>query len=80
MVEISIHGDRVRFGVQGWDKLWAFRSQLEIPLAHVRSVRIDPEPARGWWHGLRLPGAQIPGRPDGGHVLSARRRGVLRRA
>jgi hypothetical protein len=61
MVQISIHGDRVRFEVEGWDQLWALKSQLEIPLAHVRSVRVDPEPARGWWHGLRLPGTQIPG-------------------
>jgi hypothetical protein len=61
VVQISICGDRVRFEVEGWDKLWAFKSQLEIPLAHVRSVRIDPEAARGWWHGLRLPGTQIPG-------------------
>jgi hypothetical protein len=61
VVQISIYGDRVRFKVEGWDKLWAFKSQLEIPLAHVRSVRMDPEAARGWWHGLRLPGTQIPG-------------------
>ena len=61
MVTISIEGDRVRFEVEGWDKLWALKSQLEIPLAHVLSVRADPEPARGWWHGLRLPGTQIPG-------------------
>ncbi|MGH9885829.1 MAG: hypothetical protein ACREBE_09890 [bacterium] len=61
MVEVSIEGDRIRFEVEGWDKLWALKSQLEIPLAHVRSARIDPEPARGWWHGLRLPGTQIPG-------------------
>lgn len=61
MVEISIHGDRARFEVTGWDKLWALKSQLEIPLAHVRSVRIDPEPARGWWHGWKLAGSGIPG-------------------
>ncbi len=61
MVRVSIEADRVRFEVEGWDKLWALRSSLEIPLAHIRSVRIDPEPARGWWHGLRLPGTQIPG-------------------
>jgi hypothetical protein len=61
MVHVSIHGDRVRFEVEGWDKLWALKSQLEIPLAHIRSVRADPEQARGWWHGLRLPGTQIPG-------------------
>ena len=61
MVRVSIDGDRVRFEVEGWDKLWAFKSSLEIPLLHIRSVRIDPEPARGWWHGLRIPGTQIPG-------------------
>jgi hypothetical protein len=61
MVTISIEGDRVRFDVQGWDKLWALKSQLEIPIAHIRSVRVDSEAARGWWHGIRLPGTQIPG-------------------
>jgi hypothetical protein len=61
MVHVSIHGDRVRFEVEGWDKLWALKSQLEIPLNHIRAVRADPEPARGWWHGLKLPGTQIPG-------------------
>jgi len=61
MVRVSVHGDRVRFEVEGWDKLWALKSQLEIPLSHILAVRADPEPARGWWHGLRLPGTQIPG-------------------
>jgi hypothetical protein len=61
MVTITVEGDRVRFEVEGWDKFWAFKSQLEIPLEHIDDVRADPEPARGWWHGFRMPGAQIPG-------------------
>jgi hypothetical protein len=61
MVEVSFVGDRIHLAVEGWDKLWALKSELEFPLAHIRSVRHDPEPARGWWHGLRLPGTQIPG-------------------
>src|SRR5262249_36633165 len=61
MVTVTVEDDRVRFEVEGWDKLWAFKSQLEIPIAHIESVRLDPEAARGWWHGLRLPGTQIPG-------------------
>jgi hypothetical protein len=61
MVDVTIEGDRVRFAMEGWDKLWAFKSHLEIPLAHITAVRVDPEPARGWWHGFRMPGAQIPG-------------------
>ncbi|CAN5278524.1 hypothetical protein BH09GEM1_BH09GEM1_45890 [soil metagenome] len=61
MVDISIENGRVHFDVQGWDKLWALHSRLEIPVEHIHTVRIDPEPAKGWWHGLRLPGTQIPG-------------------
>jgi hypothetical protein len=61
VVDISFEGDRIRFEVQGWDKLWALRSQLEFPLAHIVSVRQDSEPALGWWHGFRLAGTNIPG-------------------
>src|SRR6476659_4530514 len=61
MVHVSVQDDRVRLDVEGWDRLWSFKSQLEIPVAHIRAVRADPEPARGWWHGVRLPGTQIPG-------------------
>jgi hypothetical protein len=61
MVSVSIEGDRVRFEVEGWDKLWAFKSQLEIPLEHIVAVRADPEPAREWFCGLRMPGTELPG-------------------
>ena len=61
MVDVSVEGDRVRFDVDGWDKMWALKSRLEIPLSHITSVRVDAEPARGWWHGFRMPGTQIPG-------------------
>ncbi|MGH7624764.1 MAG: hypothetical protein ACREOJ_05510 [Gemmatimonadaceae bacterium] len=61
MVTVSIEGDHLRLAVQGWDKIWAVRSQLDIPLANILSVRIAPEEARGWWHGIRMPGTQIPG-------------------
>ena len=61
MGSVSIHGDRAHFDVEGWDKLWALKSRLEIPLAHISSARVDAEPARGWWHGLRFPGTQVPG-------------------
>jgi hypothetical protein len=61
MVDISIDGDRVHFEVRGWDKVWTLRSELSIPLAHVTGVALDPDSARGWWHGLRLLGTQLPG-------------------
>jgi hypothetical protein len=61
MVTISISDDRIHFDVEGIDRMWALRSQLEFPLSHIRSVRVDPEAAKGWWHGIRLWGSNIPG-------------------
>ena len=61
MVEISIADGMAVFDVQGMDKFWALRSHIQIPLVHVTGAMIDPEAARGWWHGLRMPGTQIPG-------------------
>ena len=61
MVEISLNGGNAVFEVEGWDKLWSLKSQLEIPLLHIVDARVDPEPARGWWHGIRLPGTNLPG-------------------
>ncbi|MDK0517546.1 hypothetical protein [Streptomyces sp. ML-6] len=46
--------------IEGLDKLWALKSRLTIPLAHVRGATADPgivkEPK-----GLRSPGAHVPG-------------------
>lgn len=61
MVEVSIQDGIVQLEVQRMDKLWALRSHLEFPMEHVRGVRVDPEAARGWWHGLRLGGTNVPG-------------------
>jgi len=64
MVNVVVEGDRVRFEVEGWDKLWAFKSQLEIPLAHIRSASTNPEQARKWIlypQGVGLPGIETRG-------------------
>lgn len=61
MVRISIAGEKAVFEVEGVDKFWSLKSRIEVPLAHVTGVTIDPDAARGWWHGFRMPGTQIPG-------------------
>ena len=61
MVDVSVSGSNLVLHVRGADKLWAFKSSLEIPLAHIAEVRADPTIAHGWWHGLRMPGTNIPG-------------------
>ena len=61
MVTIQIKRNRIHLDVEGIDRMWALRSKLEFPLSHVASVRVDPAAARGWWHGLKLWGSNIPG-------------------
>jgi hypothetical protein len=44
--------------IKGWDRVWAVKSRLEIPLDHVTSIRAAAdEVARG----IRIPGTHIPG-------------------
>ena len=61
MVDLTVAGDKLALNVQGLDELWSFKSTLEIPLGHISGVKADPEIARGWRHGLRMPGTNIPG-------------------
>jgi hypothetical protein len=61
MVTIITAGDRIRFEVEGIDKMWALRSSLEFPVSHIRGVSVDPDAASGWWHGIKLWGSNIPG-------------------
>lgn len=61
MVDLSIEEGKLTLYVRGADKLWSFKSSLQIPLAHITGVRADPEAARGWYHGIRMPGTNVPG-------------------
>jgi hypothetical protein len=61
MVDLSISNGNLVLHVRGTDKLWAFKSSLEIPLPHVTGIWSDPAIAQGWWHGFRMPGTNLPG-------------------
>ena len=61
MVDLSIAEGSLKLHVRGADKLWALKSSLEIPLLHITGIRADPSVAHGWWHGIKLPGTNIPG-------------------
>lgn len=30
-------------------------------MQHIAGIRADPTVARGWWHGLKLAGSNLPG-------------------
>jgi hypothetical protein len=61
VVDVTITEGIAHFRVQGWDQLWSLKSELAIPLAHIRNARADPTVARGWWHGIKAPGTNLPG-------------------
>lgn len=61
MVDVTIEGSNAVFEVEGWDKLWALRSRLTIPLSHISGVKQDDAAAEGWWHGARVGGTDLPG-------------------
>jgi hypothetical protein len=61
MVNVAVQNDRAVFEVEGLDRLWALRSRLEIPLAHITDAKIDPDQVGRWWHGWKLFGTDLPG-------------------
>lgn len=74
MVEVTREGSNILFNVKGLHKLWAFKSQLQIPADHIRSARQDTATVKGWWKGLRMPGTSIPGLFNAGTFLKDGRR------
>jgi hypothetical protein len=61
MVSVTLLSDKAVFEVEGLDKLWAFRSRLEIPLTHIVNAEVDPDQVGRWWHGWKLIGTDVPG-------------------
>jgi hypothetical protein len=66
MVNVTIAEDTVVFTVEGLDKLWCFRSRLEIPRSHILDASIDAAQVGRWWHGIRVIGTELPGLFAGG--------------
>jgi hypothetical protein len=47
MMKISIAREQAVVEVEGFDKLWALRSHVHIPLAHITSVEANAERLAG---------------------------------
>ena len=59
MITIEKQEDNFTFKVNGMHKLWAFKSQLTIPVDNIINAHQDLESVKGW-HGWRAPGTSIP--------------------
>lgn len=60
MVTIKVDGDALDIQVEGSHRFWAMRSSLRVPLTDVRDVRRDPERAKRFFPGFKVPGTHIP--------------------
>jgi hypothetical protein len=60
MTEVEIANGYLRVVVEGFDKVLALKSSVEVPLTHVRGASQDPD-ALHERHGLRLGGTSLPG-------------------
>lgn len=66
MTKVDVIEGRLTVDIQGWDKLWAMTSRLEIPLEHVIDVRLaDDDPGEGF----RILGTYLPGLITAGTFL-----------
>jgi hypothetical protein len=61
VTEVELTRNALVVHVRGMDQLWALKSRLEIPLAHVVGAEVDPEIAREWHKGIRAGGTHVPG-------------------
>jgi hypothetical protein len=61
LVNVTVDGDEAVFEVEGFDKLWALRSRLTIPLAHLTRAEINHDEVGRWWHGIKIVGTDAPG-------------------
>ena len=59
MVSVTQQGDDILFTVQGMHKVWAFKSSLTIPRAHIAGARQDTAAARDL-QGFRALGTSLP--------------------
>jgi hypothetical protein len=63
MTRVEIQDDRLIAHIQGVDKVLALKSELSIPLAHVKGASVSPPDVRRRWGSLlraHVPGTDLP--------------------
>lgn len=58
-MRISIENATLRIDMQGWERIWALKGSIAIPIEHIEGVSTE-EPASGWTD-PRAPGTFVPG-------------------
>jgi hypothetical protein len=67
---IKLTSDSLAVHIESTDKLWALRSELQIPLVNVINVHQAREEADTWLHGMQVGGTHTPGVISAGRFYS----------
>ncbi|MBL1072779.1 hypothetical protein JK358_00050 [Nocardia sp. 2] len=59
MAAVTIDGRNLVVEMPGWEKVWALKGRLEVPLRQVRGIKVDSAYAERP-KGIRFPGTYIP--------------------
>ena len=63
MTKVEVRADRLVAHVQGLDQVLALKSELTIPLSHVKGANVSPPEVRRRWRNplrIRVPGSDMP--------------------
>lgn len=63
MTKVEIENGRLIARIQGLDQVLAFKSELSIPLAHLKGASVSPPEVRRRWRNplrIRVPGSDMP--------------------
>jgi hypothetical protein len=59
MTNVTIDDGHLRISLEGMDKVWALKGDLDIPLEQIQQVTIGPTEVNP--KGIRAPGTALPG-------------------
>jgi len=63
VTKVEVRADRLVAHVQGLDQVLALKSELTIPLSHVKGANVSPPEVRRRWRNplrIRVPGSDMP--------------------
>jgi hypothetical protein len=69
MIIVDVTNGQLDITLTCWDRVWALKKHLSIPLAHVKSIQVQ-SPPRMNWKNLRAPGTSWPGKIRAGSYWS----------
>jgi hypothetical protein len=75
-VNVFVHDDRVDVDLDGWDRIWALQSHLEVPMDQIIGAWVAPRADALRDLGWRVGGGYWPGRMATGHFTTKGRKGV----